>query len=124
MLIDEIKGLYRRYSKLIDGKESELPIGSTPDDFGGRHLEISSDGKLALVSTDRGLETKRQETRSVDELLYWVFVGQANAKAFYPKHGNFDYEVSQAIALEEIGKISSKWRERLRQEQLGFKRKA
>jgi len=124
MLIDEIKVLYRRYSKLFDGQESELPIGTTPDDFGGRHLEVSSDGRLALVGTDRGSETKRQETRSVDELLYWIFVGQANAKAFYRKQEKYDLEASQAIALEEIGKISSKWRERLRQEQLSFKRNA
>ena len=124
MLLDEIKELYRHYSRLFDGKESELPIGTTPDDFGGRHLEISSDGKLALVGTDRGRETKRQETRSVDELLYWIFAGQANAKAFYRKQGSYDYETSQAIALEEIGKISGKWQERLRQEQASFKRKA
>ncbi|WP_139231367.1 hypothetical protein [Aliiroseovarius crassostreae] len=124
MLLDEIRELYRRYSKLIDGQKSELPIGTTPDDFGGRHLEISPDGKMALVGTDRGRETKRQETRSVDELLYWFFVGQANSKAFYRKQERYDYEASQTIALDEIGKISSKWRERLRQEQLSFKRKA
>jgi hypothetical protein len=122
VLLDEIKRKYREYSKLFSGQEEELPIGTTPDDFGGRHLEISSNGKLALVGTDRGRETKRQETHSVDELLYWIFVSQANSKAFYRKQGSYDYEASQAIALEEIGKISREWRERLRKEQLSFKR--
>jgi len=107
---------------LFDGQESEFPIGTSPDDFGGRHLEISSNGKLALVGTDRGRETKRQETRSVDDLLYWVFAAQANAKAFYRKQEKYDYEASQQIALDEIGKISVEWRERLRQEQQSFKR--
>lgn len=116
--MDEIRDLYRRYSKMMDGVESELSIGTIPDDFGGLHLEISSDGKVALVGTDRGIETERQETYSIDELLYWMFKTRANSKAFYRKQEKYDFKMSQKIALEEIGKISNEWKYRLQREQL------
>jgi hypothetical protein len=122
MLKEEIKQLYRHYSELMNGKPTDFPIGTVPDDFGGRHLEISSDGKLALVATERGRETERQETYSIDDLLYWVFCDQANSKAFYRRQEKYDYAASQKIALAELGKISLKWQERLRLEQQSYKR--
>jgi hypothetical protein len=120
--IDEIRALYRKYSCMMNGTASEFPIGTVPDDFGCDHLEVASDGKMSLIATDRGIETKRRETYSVDELLYWVFSGQANSKAFYRKNAPYNYAESQRLALDELGKISAEWRERLRKEQASFQR--
>lgn len=120
--IDEIRALYRQYSKMMNGTSSEFSIGNVPDDFGCDHLEIADDGKMSLVATDRGVEIKRRETYSVDELLYWVFSGQANSKAFYRKNTPYNYAESQRLALDELGKISDEWRERLRKEQASFRR--
>lgn len=115
--MEEIKKLYRKYSKAMNEVSSEFPIGPVPDGFGYHHLEIRDDGKMSLISTERGIETSRQETYSVDELLYWVFSGQANSKAFYKRNAAYNYEECQRIALKEIGKISDKWRQRLQKEQ-------
>ncbi|PKR57769.1 Imm63 family immunity protein [Thalassospira lohafexi] len=114
---NEILTTYRRLSEKMNGQPSDFPLGTAPDNFGGRHLEVSEDGKMALVATDRGVETKRLETYSVDELMYWIFKSYANSKAFYRKNAQYDYVKSQEMALEEIGKVSVEWRERLRQEQ-------
>ncbi|WP_417810611.1 Imm63 family immunity protein [Thalassospira alkalitolerans] len=114
---NEILTTYRRLSEKMNGQPSDFPLRTVPDNFGGKHLEFSEDGKMALVATDRGIETKRLETYSVDELMYWIFKNHANSKSFYQKNSQYDYVKCQKIALEEIGKVSNKWRERLRKEQ-------
>ena len=118
---DEVQTTYQRLSKKMDGQASSFPYGTTPHDFGGSHLEFADDGKMALVATDRGMETKRRETYLLDELMYWIFKDLANSKAFYRRDAKYDYAVSQQIALEELGKVSTEWRERLRKEQVGFR---
>jgi hypothetical protein len=119
---NEILTAYRRLSEKMDGQTSDFPLGTTPDNFGGRHLEISDDGKMALVATDRGAETERRETYLLDDLMYWMFRDRANSKAFYRRTAQYDYAASQRLALDELGKISAEWRERLRKEQSGFRR--
>lgn len=120
----EILEAYQEYSEKFGDSTPKFPYDTKPDNFGGIHLEVNSDGRMALVGTERGAETKRQETCSVDELMYWIFKARANSKAFYRKDKRYDYEASQRIALDEIGKISAEWRERLRQEQNSFRRGA
>lgn len=55
----DIEAEYIRYSQKWEVSANALPFGSTLDNFGGRHLEVCEDGKLALVGTDRGMETER-----------------------------------------------------------------
>jgi len=37
----EILTAYRELSERMDGDASYFPLGTTPDNFGGRHLDIS-----------------------------------------------------------------------------------
>lgn len=101
----------------MNGRASEFPYGTRPDHSGGLHLEIADDGKMALVGTDRGIETVRHETGSVDELLYWVFRDFAYSRAFHNASKDYDFEKSQQAALDEIAKISPEWRAKLAAEQ-------
>lgn len=119
---ENILSAYRHYSKKLGDVSDKFPFGTKPDNFGGLHLEISADGKMALVGTDRGMETKRQETYSIDELMYWIFKSKVNSRAFYRRVDKFNYEQAQQLALDEIGKASIEWRERLRKEQTSFRR--
>lgn len=121
MIPKEILKAYEECSKKMGQHPSEFPLSEIPDDFGGRHLELSGDGKMAIVTTDRGVETKRLETYSIDELMYWVFLAYANSKAFYTKGVKRSYEESQKIALEEMGKVSFAWKERLCKDQARFR---
>ena len=56
---------YQKCSEKFGDSAPKFPYGTKPDNFGGIHLEVNSDGRMALVGTDRGVETKRQETRSI-----------------------------------------------------------
>lgn len=116
----EILDAYQKYSQEFGDAEAKFPYGTEPDNFGGLHLEVKSDGSMALVGTERGSETLRQETDSIDEPMYRIFKSRASSRAFFRKQEKYDYKASQKIALDEIGKISNQWRERLRQEQIGF----
>lgn len=121
MIPKEILKAYEECSEKMGQHPSEFPISEIPDNFGGRHLELSDDGKMAIVTTDRGVEIKRLETYSIDELMYWIFLAYANSKAFYTKGTKRSYEESQKVALEEMGKVSRAWQERLRKDQLMFR---
>lgn len=121
MIPKEILKAYEECSERMGLHSSEFPFSEIPDDFGGYHLELLDDGKMALVGTDRGVETKRLETYSIDELMYWIFLAYANSKAFYTKGAKRSYEESQKVALEEMGKVSRAWQERLRKDQLMFR---
>ena len=116
----EINEAYRLYSQKLNGKASDFPYGTKPHNFGGEHLEVASDGKMSLISTDRGLETSRRETYKLDDLMYWIFKDQVNSMAFYRKGVDYNYLESQKIALEELGKISLVWKERYRKEQQSY----
>jgi hypothetical protein len=115
-LWDEIQSAYRSASLKFSGQPLEFPFGFIPENNGKPHIEIHEDGKIALVGTDMGHETKRQETYSVDELMYWIFKSYAISKAFYGKGKKHHYDESRKIALDEIEKISSIWRSRLEKE--------
>ncbi|WOI35373.1 Imm63 family immunity protein (plasmid) [Tritonibacter scottomollicae] len=118
----KIVSSFKKYAELSGEPDLNFPYGTNPDNFGGIHLEISPNGLMALVGTERGKETQRQETKSIDELMYWIFKKRANSKAFYKSQKNYDYAASQQKALNEIGKISQEWRNRLKREQENFRR--
>lgn len=116
-----ITDAYQLYASKAGEPHLKFPFGTRPDNFGGIHLEIKPNGVMALVGTDRGQETQRQETQSVDELLYWVFKSHVNSKAFYRPQQQYDFAASQRLAVEEIGKFSLEWQKRLRREQQNLK---
>ena len=106
-------------------------IGLAADEFlfdffaprgdGGYHIEYVSSGIFCFVATERDKETIRRETHSLEELMYWIFVGVAQKIASryelnnrHPKH---DFRrLLFAKAVEEIGKVSPEWQTRLNEE--------
>ena len=81
-LLKKIESAYIGYASRWGKDRNALPYGTKPDNFGGEHIEISSDGKMALVGTERGLETSRRETYSLDEFMYWIFASHAYSRGW------------------------------------------
>ena len=119
----EIETEYSRLNRIFSGtdKPSKFPYGFNRDDFGGLHLELKLDGVMALVGTERGKETFRSETSSLNELMYWVFRNKAKSKAqayeLQNRHPTNDsrriwFELS--IKLLEL--VSEQWAKRLEYE--------
>lgn len=122
MTIEEIQQEYARRAKNWAIEDPVLPIGTVPTHDGTPHLELGPTGEMFLVTTERGHETSRRNTHSIDELLYWIFKSAAYVRAWsYELQNRIENTDSRRIvfpkALEEIGKISSDWRDRLHSEQ-------
>lgn len=124
-LFKNIEMEYIRYCKHWGQNVDRLPFGRRPDGAGGYHLEIHDDGKMALVGTDRDMETERRETYSIDELLYWIFQGSANSRAgmYEPSEMKDPRQAWFHKALDEIEKLNPAWRNRLDREQQEILRK-
>jgi len=118
-LLKDIEVEYIRYCKKWGENVDRFPLETVQYGTGGYHLEVHNDGKMALVGTDRGIETERQETYSIDELLYWVFKGSANFRAgkYSVSETKDPRQVWFPKALEEIEKLNPIWRDRLEREQ-------
>jgi Immunity protein 63 len=98
---------------------SGLPIHRQPHHDGSYHLEVSSDGSFALVGTERGMETEKKVTKSLDELLYWIASGEASSRGleYELKHRNSTDDFRRIYFLkaeEELALISTEWADRLR----------
>ena len=113
---------YESHSKTMGLLEHDFPFDffSRGDD-GSYHLEYNASGKMSLVATERGKETDRKETYELDELMYWIFsmkAGQIGLNyELNNRHPSDDFRrIYFAKALEEIGKISPAWQERLERE--------
>jgi len=114
----------RAYLRIIEPWGLDLkamPYGTTPTDDGGSHIEILPEGGMALVATERGKEIKRRETRDIDELLYWILEAHAHARAWkYEMAHRHPTQDSRRIvfpkAMEEVGKLSPAWRDRMESE--------
>lgn len=75
-ILEEIKAGYTQHWALFDHLDTTLSIGLTPQDFGIPYLELSSDGKMALIAAHRGKEISRRETYEVNQLFRWLFQDQ------------------------------------------------
>lgn len=123
-VLGEIEAGYAHYAALAGYSSVKFPLKLKPQDSGIRHLELSDDGKMAIVGTDRGMETTRRETYDVEQLLYWLFRDDAMAAGwrYAADHKKPDSDedtrcVAFSKALEVIGKLSQEWRQRLSDEQ-------
>ncbi len=67
------------------------------------------------------METERWESYSIDELLYWIFRGSANARAgmYEPSEMKDARRAWFPEALVEIEELNPSWRNRLEREQQG-----
>lgn len=121
-LMKRIEDEYIKYAVKWGENTKLLPFGTIPTGNGGFHIELSNNGKIALVATDRNVETSRQETYSVDEILYWMFSLRARARGrsfeLKNRHPTDDSRrLAFSKALEEIGKLNPEWQERMKNEQ-------
>lgn len=118
---DKILEAYAECARKYGDSSMKFPYGTTPDDLGGVHLELSCDGKMALVGIDRGRETERKVTYSIDELMYWIFKDKFYSRIMRRPHEDYNFEKLQRMVLDEMSKISPEWRERLRKEQESYR---
>ena len=119
---EAVQAEYHRISLGWEGSSHRLPIGTSRTDDGSYHLECASDGKLSLVSTERGSEINRHETYSLEELMYWLFRDQAFAYAIdyelAHRHPTNDFRVILfARQIELLAQLSEDWASRCQSEQ-------
>lgn len=126
----EIETEYSRLNRIFSGadKSSRFPYGFNRDDSGGLHLELKHDGVMALVGTERGRETFRSETSSLDELMYWVFRNKAKSKAqsyeLKNRHPTNDSRrIWFELSIKLLKSISEQWAKRLENEYAEILRK-
>ncbi len=125
-MIISFKDIEKEYETLVEKLDSfsgKFPYGTQPAGSGVYHVEIYEDGKLALVGTDRNIETVRKETHSLDEFMYWVFSDFAYSYGweyeFQNRHSTTDSRrIAFPKALDFIERLSLKWRDRLISEQV------
>jgi hypothetical protein len=70
--LDQIKQAVHERALVIDAPEDLLATYNVSKDLGYPHIEETG-GVFAWIVRERGQEYERRTTRSVDELLYWVF---------------------------------------------------
>lgn len=119
----EIEAEYSRLDRIFSGSEKspKFPYGFNRDDNGGLHLELKLDGVMALVGTERGKETLRLETSSLEELMYWVFRNKAKSKAqsheLKNRHPTNDSRrIWFALSIKLLNSVSEQWATRLENE--------
>ena len=118
---DQIEKEYIRISALWGETEDKFPLPTIRDDNGGYHLEVSANGEMSLIATERGNINDKKTTNSLDELMYWVF--RMRAKAIGLKHEvknrvpNKDFRrLYFSKSVEELEKLSKEWAQRLQNE--------
>lgn len=122
-LQDDIDAAYRVYSKAFSGTEKPFPLGYTPPADEGSYVRIGADGSIALIDTERGRETARRETMSVDTLMFWIFEEKVSMRALSRAYDRDDLQgdprrAAHAQALEEIGRMNPDWQARLKEQHL------
>jgi hypothetical protein len=118
---EQIRDRYLALTRAWHPTRQAMPVHRVAQHDGSCHLEISPGGVYALVGTDRGVETVRDETRDLDELLYWIARGEASGRAsqfeLENRHPTNDQRrIWFAKAEEELGNVSDDWAERRRAE--------
>jgi Immunity protein 63 len=116
---ESIRTRYLAITKVWQPNRTSMPIFKRRRDDESCHLEITDNGTYAIVGTERGMETDRKETRSLDELMYWIASGEASARGL-----EYEFDHRKSIddfrrvyfskAVEELAQISAEWADRLR----------
>ena len=70
--ISTIRKKVKEYGKKINAPTRFLRVRSSSDAFGTPYVEIDEHGYNYVVS-ERGTEFKRQKTKDITKLLYWIF---------------------------------------------------
>ena len=70
--ISTIRKKVKEYGKKINAPIRFLKVRSSSNGFGTPHIEID-ETKYNYVVSERGTEFKRQKTKDITKLLYWIF---------------------------------------------------
>lgn len=117
MIRDRYQILVERSSVLSD----DFPYRFfEPEHDGTEHIEYDPSGTFSLVSTERGEEYGREETRDFDEFMYMIFrrraEGYGRGYAFRNLNPERNFRKTYfSKALEVMSEISSEWRDQLSQ---------
>ena len=119
--LNDIKPEVDRIASRLGALERELPTYGISRDSGYPHVEVNSLG-YHYVAMERGQETFRRTTQSLDELLYWVFEGITFSRAgiFEVQHRNQKEDCRRLMfkhQVELMSSLSRSWGERLEKEQ-------
>jgi hypothetical protein len=71
--IDKIVDCFFKYANEQGKPYKAFPLGTEIEEFGAPYIEISGEGKFALVARDRGVEQFRKETTSPELMAQWIF---------------------------------------------------
>lgn len=111
-----IQQAHRIMTQKMTGEAYDCDYGEVYPDSGRYYLELHDDGKMAIVAKDRGSESSRDETYSVDELIYWMAQSLATSRAFYGWKGDYSPDERQLKYLELLGRVSPEYRARAERE--------
>lgn len=70
--ISTIRKKVRELGGKINAPKHLLSIRTTSDGFGTPYIEIS-ENRYNYVVSERGVEFKREQTKDISVLLYWIF---------------------------------------------------
>ncbi len=84
-------------------------------DTGSPHVEISTEGCLSYVVTERGSELKRKTANNLDELMYWIFSGITHSMAsdYARSNRNSHQDLRRVLftkQVELLGRVSAEWK--------------
>jgi hypothetical protein len=71
--LEQLADYFFKYASDQGNPYDKYPLGTEVEEFGAPYIEISEDGKLAIVAKDRGQECLRKETTSPEVLAQWVY---------------------------------------------------
>ena len=111
--ISTIRKKVRELGKKINAPKKLLTIRSTTDGFGTPHIEIDDKGYHYIVS-ERGTEFRRDNTRDLHTLLYWIFkdIVFQMASAYELNHRKPDEDFRRLLfskSLELFEKLDKQW---------------
>ena len=115
-----LKAIRERIEQLaetIEAPPQYLPTYESSEHSGRPHVEVTSDGQMHWVVSERGHEFKRRSTLSRDELLYWVFAAVTHEMAtmFEVTHRIEGEDFRRQLFACQLGlldKLSPDWRAR------------
>lgn len=111
--IDSIQGRVWELASKIEAPRSLTTVFSVSPQDGRPHVEVIGD-EFLLVSEERGLVSHKKGTKSIDELLYWIFLSITSKMAQeYELHHRDEDRDSRRIMfdrqLELMEILSSEW---------------
>ena len=117
--LDSIKRAVDLLSKRISAPTRLLPTYGIPQED-HPHIEQDSNG-FHYVIVERGQETRRDTTRDLEELLYWIFEAITFEMAIeYELQNRIEAQDSRRLTwkhqLDLLGKLDDSWRKRAERE--------